>query len=575
MKINNKIYHIAMLLLLATCVLSCKRYGTPDTIFEEYSRDTVTQDQRRVLMIVIDGAVGEIVEEIMPQNIASLLPNSKYTFEGLTENLSTDATSWASLLTGVSYNIHKVENDGFRPASSLNDPHSTGTYYPSLFYRLLESRPNFETVAITPWEALGNNFMAEATHLENVSDDLQAKERAVRYLKDENPKLITVNFRSVLEEGLQTGFSSSNPAYVSAIETIDNYVGDLVSAVKSRPDYEEEQWLIVVLSSNGGVNTTTGGSSKAERNTFSVFYNQYFQPLKLESDIINATRFYGWDGSGSSVLGVRAQAQDPDGNYNPKRGELTIQVRVKFNKNANGGYDYFVPAFLSKTASRAGNTMGWSFLRNSNKIEFWMGDEVGSAALSILSGDVATDGAWHTITGTINATGSSYKMKLYVDGMLTAQGEKAGTVSIESAAPLVMGYWPYDFTGVHVDMYMGDLRIWNRELSEEEIVANVCVREMTPDQSTYENLVGYWPANDEGGTFANKISGKPNFDLSGDYRYNLSALDIPCSKTDANVLVQNLDIVSQIYYWLRVDPAASWGVEGVNFLNRFEAEFIR
>jgi hypothetical protein len=569
--INKYIYTVLALIIFLSH--SCKEYRGPDPIFEEYIKKEQSSKGRHVLMIVVDGAVGKIVEDLKLPTIESLLDSSKYTFDGLSENVSTDITSWTSLMTGTSYNTHKVVNDGFRPSGSLDDPHNSGSYYPSAFYRLLENRPDFETVAITSWPSLANNFLAEATHLEIVEDDDKATVKAGKYLLENDPKLTVVNYRQVLTAGLATGFSKENADYVGAIQNVDTQIGKLLSVVKSRPNYNDEQWLIVVTSSAGGKDRQTGGSSLEERNTFALFYNKFFKPLKLETNVVNSVRFHGWDGLNGKPPGVRAQAPDPAGVYNPKKGAMTIQIRVKFNKNANGNYDYFVPPFLSKINNRSGSTIGWSMLRNSGQIEWHVAD--GTQTISLLAPNVGIDGNWTTVTTVINTTGGKYLSKIYIDGLMVNSKEMISNVELASPAPLVMGYWPTDFTGVYVDMQMSDLRIWNTMLSDEEIAQNVCYTEVLPTHTNYNSLVGYWPANDGGANFFNRIANNPNFSLSGEYQYSLSSLDTKCEKSKANFFVQNHAIIPQIYYWLRVDPHSSWGVEGTRFLDRFEVEFIK
>lgn len=574
MKVNNIkrwTLPLAVISILAIAISSCTKYDDPAAIFEEYG-DRIEHVQRKVLLISIDGAVGAEVEKAIPRNIAEMLKTSKYTWTGLSEATTTDATTWKSMVTGVSSSKHMVleESDDFMATPDINDPHSIPQLYPSVFYRMMEARAQDQTVIITPWPELANRLMIEVDTRIVADNDAAVRDAALKQLNEEDPELMIVNFRSVIDAGVASGFTIENSAYLGAINRVDEHIGEIMEALKARKKYDKEEWLVIVTSNHGGTGDSYGGESLDERNIFSIFHNPDFLPTELSADYINSARLHGKPGDGSMV---RAQATDPSGLYNPGSSSITIEAKVKFNKRADGSYNYIYPPFLSKTAGRSGATPGWSFFKTANGAAFWVANGSASAETQATFGN---DGLWHTITGVIERVADGVNVKFYVDGSLNDEKKIESTGDINTSAPLVMGYWPHIFFDDNeIDMSIADLRIWDEALSDEQIKENACLLEITDDNPSFSSLIGNWPAQDGGSTFANLIPGNPTFNLEGDYKYNVSSASLPCDLDDSAVLIQNVDIVPQIFYWLKIEPKADWSLDGTVFLDRFEIEFIK
>lgn len=68
--------------------------------------------------------------------------------------------------------------------------------------------------------------------------------------------------------GHGSSFTSENPKYKTAILETDRYAKGLIEAIKSRPEYEKEDWLILLTSDHGGHDTGHGTQSPFDRMTF-------------------------------------------------------------------------------------------------------------------------------------------------------------------------------------------------------------------------------------------------------------------------------------------------------------------
>ena len=69
---------------------------------------------------------------------------------------------------------------------------------------------------------------------------------------------------------------------------MDEYIGQLLDAIKARPNYYYEDWLIVITSNHGGkADGTYGGMSLEERNMFGIFYYEHLShPLEMNPGLI-------------------------------------------------------------------------------------------------------------------------------------------------------------------------------------------------------------------------------------------------------------------------------------------------
>lgn len=571
----------ATMVLLATIFNACKKYDNPPPIYEEYGGSMDAKGERRILVINLDGAVGAEVKKINPVTIAGMLKTSKYSFSAASDVKTNNGSTWVSMMSGVTSSKHGIVDDQFNRASGGND-HEEVKNYPSVLARMLDVRPEFKVVTLTSNTEL-NKYLVHADRRILTSNDIAIKDSLIKVLQTESPKAIIADFKDVETAGVNFGFSADVPEYKAAIVKTDAYIGEVMDALKKRKDFAKEDWLVVLTSNHGGVGKAYGGNSAPERNIFSIFYNPSFKPLEMNVTPYYAVRLYG-KGDDAAVVAaggvVRATADDPSGIYNPGNGSMTIEAKVLFNKNANGDYSYNVPPFLSKTNNRTGNTAGWSFFRNGNGVTFFVAN--GATNVQPLSSNVGTDGKWHTLTGTIARVGTDYKINVYVDGLKsTEETTLSGGTSIISPSPVVMGYQPSVFLGGYVDMYMGDVKIWNKALSAEVIKQNVEVTSVPVTDPNYPNLVGFWPANDGASSqFKNKagVTNAPNFNLTGKYSWDLLAANPATGYGPADpntVLLQNLDVATQMLYWLRVPTKSSWNLDGTLWLSKYEIEFIK
>lgn len=564
-------------ILVLVAVTSCRRYHEPPPYFEE-NTDTVRPASRKLLIIGVDGGVGSEVKAIAPPVLQGLKSHSKYTWEGVSDEATTSAASWKTLMTGISYSRHQIKDSTFiYTQPSGGSQHEAPPIFPSFFsYILGSARSDLKTSFITSWETLLNRLVPEVEDKVLAANDVAVKDSAVQRLKNGRQDLVVVNFSSVAAAGLQHGFSASADGYKQAVLNVDQYIGELMTALKSRPEYNKsEEWLVIITGTHGGINKTFGGPSEKETNVFSFFYNERMTGKEL----VKGGAFSGVQMKGRDAAAVRAQVLNDGGLYNPGTGQQTIQIKIK--GTGPGAY----PHFFSK-AERFASTPGWTFFTSGANWAFSLRSTTsGERRIQAETGNVFDD-RWHTLTVVIFDSAGGRWVKRFTDGRRIADVTNtvnlgAAYGSIESASPLTIG-WGADPGYNGVTFFSADATIFNTALTDQEVVNNLCLKDIT-QHPKYNNIIGYWPGNDGfGGRFRNKAPNR-NLDatLQGPFQWT-GVADMPCTiaatPTDPNMtslFVKGVDIATTAFYWLRIPTATTWGLEGGTWLQQYEIEFVK
>ena len=93
---------------------------------------------------------------------------------------------------------------------------------------------------------------------------------ALKTLRTQNPDALFVYFGSVDEFGHgaideRSSFTPENALYLNAISHVDSHIGELLRAMRARPQFADEDWLVLICTDHGGKGNSHGGDSDAER----------------------------------------------------------------------------------------------------------------------------------------------------------------------------------------------------------------------------------------------------------------------------------------------------------------------
>jgi|GEM_PF-4995175 len=299
MKNRSIRYYIVFVLMGAGTVwgvAGCKKFPDPGMNIQEYrpavDSSLTRMAKRKVLLISVDGLNAPAVSTLKPANITALLQHAKYTFDYSKSWQQpwpiNNTASWASMLTGEA-NTRMWDSSFYAvPVDSVNSipvpPNIT------VLQTMIErSKLSNRIVAVTPWSNLLYNFMTYAGKKVRTAEDGQTRTETVNALKTDSANLFITQFTGVQEAGAGAGYGNNETAvypdaYKTAINTVDGYIGELMSAIRSRPAYAKENWLTIITTNQVSYKLLYKDSITAAApliNWFIVAHNDYFTPAEI------------------------------------------------------------------------------------------------------------------------------------------------------------------------------------------------------------------------------------------------------------------------------------------------------
>lgn len=225
---------------------------------------------RHVVILGIDGCRSDALLAANAPNLKALAESGTVTYSAYAggvlvptaQQATVSGPGWASILTGVWANKHKITDNSFAGYDS--------THYPILFRRLKEFNPDAYLSSIVQWASLDTYLMTSAAAFTSfrqiaASGTTEVVSKAVAHLSTADPDVLFLHFDDIDIVGHGSGFSPTSPNYLAAIHQVDDGVGTILNAIRSRPNYTNETWLYVAVTDHGGTGTAHGGQSTAER----------------------------------------------------------------------------------------------------------------------------------------------------------------------------------------------------------------------------------------------------------------------------------------------------------------------
>lgn len=240
---------------------------------------------RKVLVIGIDGCRSDALQQANTPNLDGLIANGLYTYDAWHLGITVSGPSWSTIMTGVWWNKHGVTSNSYTGSRFNEYP-----YFPTL---AKQYRPNLKCVQVVEWAPMSDNVYNDGwdSKLKTPDGDGAATAAvASTQLADENLDCMFVYFDACDLTGHSSGFDPNNPSYIQAIENVDDKIGVVMTALRNRPNYANENWLVLITTDHGGRGTGHGGISFEERHIW-------------------------WIASGPSVTHQQITAADP-GTYN-------------------------------------------------------------------------------------------------------------------------------------------------------------------------------------------------------------------------------------------------------------------
>lgn len=502
------------------------------------------QNNKKLLLIGIDGCRSDALIAASTPNLDSLINTGTYSMDARTVHPTVSGPGWSSMLTGVWYTKHGILNNTFIPTNLFQ--------YPHFFNRIKQVNSSLRTASISQWSPINIFIANQADYTNSTSNGVNTRDRAIDELSSTNQDadVVFVHFDDVDHAGHASGFTPSNPSYISAIEGVDNYIGAVLSTLRNRPNYSNEDWLILVSTDHGGINTDHGGPTQIERKIFSIMNGGGLaaQELTPTTSSIPSNAVLNTTGGNEYAYAPHNSAFDFGSNT-----DFTIECRVKTtgwsgdpsivsNKNWNSG--------LSDGFIIAGNNDGATWKVN-------LGDGLFNRV--DIDGGPINDGLWHHLAVSVDRDG---EMRIFQDGRLIGINNVNNIGNINNSNPIGIGQ---DGTLSYSDGFNGqidEVRVW-RSIVHDSTIAQWGGQSIDNTHPNYSDLAGYWKL-DEG-------TGNSSVDASStgsDLVFSGATWATASNMTYTNyyALPHMVDLVPTALEHLCIPIDPSWGIQGRSFV---------
>ncbi|MEM9547334.1 MAG: LamG-like jellyroll fold domain-containing protein [Bacteroidota bacterium] len=441
---------------------------------------------QRVLIIGIDGCRADVAEIANTPYLDGLKANGIYSPDALNDDITISGPGWSAILCGVWSDKHLVTGNNFSGNNYAQ--------YPSFFQRIEAFDSSLNTVSICHWSPINNSIVVDdADVVTNANSDLSVALEAAFHLDNNDPHAMFLHFDEIDGVGHGNGFAPDVPVYVAKIEEIDSYVGTVIKALESRPNYDQEDWIVILTSDHGGINFSHGGNTMEEENVpFFISGNSIpLQTITKDSvytideafNCLGDTSELKFDGNNDYVRIPHVPLFDFGSNQ-----DFTVECRIKTNIAAD-------VAIVGNKDWDSGLNKGFVFSFKFASGPEWkvnIGD--GANRVDINTGGSIADGEWHTLSVSFDRDG---QMRMYENGMFLSESSIASIGDITNGADLMFGTdinVAYDYNGS-----IAEVRLWDKVLSDQEIIDYACDA-VTSSHPSYSNLIGYWKMNEAQGT---------------------------------------------------------------------------
>ena len=249
MKAPKNLLLLSLLGIALVALTNCeKEEGLPASELKDTCRTGVSA-VRKVLFIGMDGCRTDALLAARSAPFDSLMAHAYVNLHCDRGPYTVSGPGWSTLLHGVFPAKHGVTSNDF---SDLD----YGMYH-DLFYYMRQANPDYSLATVTSWD----DFLRMTTnedYAQVVDSDNDVKDRALYLLQNCVPDVLLLHFDDVDYAGHQTGFSPTNPEYITAIQQVEGHVAELMDAITLREQTYGEEWMVVLVTDHGGEGTSHG-----------------------------------------------------------------------------------------------------------------------------------------------------------------------------------------------------------------------------------------------------------------------------------------------------------------------------
>ncbi|WFB65960.1 alkaline phosphatase family protein [Chryseobacterium sp. WX] len=507
---------------------------------------------KKVLFIGIDGCRADVMMSTPTPNIQNLISQSIYSIDGLCAATTWSGNGWSTMLTGVWHTKHNVQDNNFTSPNYVN--------YPDFLTRAETYNPALRTISLAHWSPINDKIIQAADVKSNLATDLAVKNAAVTALQNDNPDILFVDFDDVDHAGHSYGFSSTVSQYVNSIKTTDSYIGEIVTAMKNRPSYNNEDWLVVLTTDHGAIESSHGGGNLTERNIFTVYSNAGFIPQQITKTVLESNKTFNQLNFPAGTY-AKPASQTPF-NFGANQ-DFTIEFWVKSNAAYSSD-----PVMISNKNWANGKNKGFVFSGYSGQT-FKMNIGDGTNRIDLVGGKVETN-KWKHIAASFDRDGL---VTLYEDGVPVTFAKMNTIGNIDSGLPLSLNQDGTNAYGINLAASYKDVRIWKSALPNDVIV-NWANQDITTSHPYYSQLLANWKCNGTSGTTLTDSGPNANhMTVTGSPTYNANTVN-NFKVYDYTSTTRETDHFPTVLNWLCIPVQSSWGIDGVNRIPACSKEIL-
>ncbi|MDF2475987.1 MAG: hypothetical protein K0S24_1470 [Sphingobacterium sp.] len=556
--IKKIIYCAGGVLLLAAC-----NKDFPNLLQNFQEAKDSPENRDKVLMVIVDGLSGPVVQSLEPANLIEMTRNGMVTYGSLadptTDFKMTNEAVVSSLLTGVNANKNKVTTNDL---STLNV-----AAYPTIFSRL-KSVQGKQVSSLYTSSSTYATYLGKDAHLEKSATDETVLVAANKGLATDSADLNVVHLVDVDKAGASAEYSDKSTAYVNAIKKMDQQVQQLVNTIKARKSYVNENWLVIVTSGKGGDSkdpvTDFTAFGDAKRATYTLMYSPKFarkilpRPSAKDVPFVGTATNYTY-AANNQVIGTLSDVNK----FNMGTGsDWTMTLFLKYNVPNS---TYYYPIFFAKRVAGFSGA-GWNFFLEG---PYW---GFNSSIAGQAFGPNINDGNWHALTAVIKRSGDKDSVYVYTDGTnATANGssqQSANGNNLDNNSPLTLGFNPGN-GNTDCNISICNVQIYNRAFSAEEIKRYGGVTHIDDSFPFWANLQGYWPGYSDVNTskLTEKTGRANDFNLKGPVKWVsfnelVPFFQPPIGESFFRQVPNAVDVPFMIYQWLGISVESAWKLDG-------------
>ena len=218
-----------------------------------------------VIYIGLDGWGSYSVEKADMPNVKALMAEGCYTLQKRAVLPSSSAVNWATMFMGACPELHGYTTWSSQVPELPSRMVYKNNIFPTIFQLLRDAAPDSEIGCLYEWDGIKYvvDSLSLSYHAEIPKGNEVLKDATVKYIKEKKPALGAFIWDQPDAVGHSVGHDT--PEYYAVLKQLDNYVGEIIAAVKEAGIYDNT--IFVITSDHGGIEKDHGGKTMMEMET--------------------------------------------------------------------------------------------------------------------------------------------------------------------------------------------------------------------------------------------------------------------------------------------------------------------